>query len=93
MLKASSSLQSRLEVKSSNLKQTLMANLISQFLGGVSTKSNATVEMEGDCDSNGAFVTLLTNDNFYPGADALCKSIKATITGIDCDICCRKISS
>ena len=58
-----------------------MAHLISQFLGNTSSKSNVTVEMVADTDNNGAFVTLLTNDNFYPGVDALCKSIKATGTG------------
>lgn len=61
---------------------TKMADLISQFVGSVSTKSNVTVEMDGNSDNNGAFITLLTNDNFYPGADTLCKSIKSTITGI-----------
>ena len=62
-----------------------MADLINQFLGNVSTKSNVTVEMERDSDGSGAFVTLLTNDNFYPGVDALCKSIRATNTGIHSD--------
>ena len=58
-----------------------MASLISQFLGNTSSKSNVTVEMASDTDSIGSFVTLITNDNFYPGVDALCKSVKATSTG------------
>lgn len=47
----------------------------------MSSKSDVTVEMDGDNDGGSAFVTLLTDDSFFPGVTALCKSLRATNTG------------
>ena len=48
----------------------------------MSSKSNVTVEMDGNNDGGSAFVTLLTDDSFFPGVTALCKSLKATNSGM-----------
>ena len=47
----------------------------------MSSKSNVTVEMDGNNDGGSAFVTLLTDDSFFPGVTALCKSLRATNSG------------
>ena len=48
----------------------------------MSSKSDVTVEMDGNNDGGSAFATLLTDDSFFPGVTALCKSLRATNTGI-----------
>lgn len=48
----------------------------------MSSKSNVTVEMDGNNDGGSAFATLLTDDSFFPGVTALCKSLKATNSGM-----------
>ena len=48
----------------------------------MSSKSDVTVEMDGNNDGGSAFATLLTDDSFFPGVTALCKSLRATNSGI-----------
>lgn len=55
-----------------------MDDIIAGFLGTSISKSNPI--KDNRVYSKG-FATLLTNDNFYPGVEALCKSLKATNTG------------
>lgn len=54
-------------------------DLIEQFLGSKDTEKHG--ELGSDMNHNSAFVSLLTNDSFYPGVEALCKSIRATNSG------------
>lgn len=59
-----------------------MNGLIASFLEDGSSKSTSTVDMSGDNEGSSVFVTLLTDDSFFPGVTALCKSLRATCTGI-----------
>jgi hypothetical protein len=55
-----------------------MDDIIGQFLGTSISKNNP---IKDDRIFGKGYATLLTNDNFYPGVEALCKSLKATSTG------------
>jgi hypothetical protein len=59
-----------------------MNGLIASFLEETSSKSTSTVDMSGENEGGSSFVTLLTDDSFFPGVTALCKSLRATSSGI-----------
>ena len=54
---------------------------MASFLGNNLNDGRATIETNGGHDSGCSFVTLLTNDSFFPGVTALCKSLRATSSG------------
>jgi hypothetical protein len=55
-----------------------MDDIIGQFLG---TSISTNNPIKDDRIHGKGYATLLTNNNFYPGVEALCKSLKATSTG------------
>ena len=54
---------------------------MASFLGNAVNNGRAIVETNSGPESGCSFVTLLTDDSFFPGVTALCKSLRAVNSG------------
>lgn len=54
---------------------------MASFLGNASNNGKLCVGTESSHDRSSSFVTLLTDDTFFPGVTALCASLKASNSG------------